>query len=535
MSRVNKGNFHVPERNLPSRRRFLEKAALVSAGGLITRWPQLVAHTGEHFSGIESHIPLKPNIVFILADDLGYGDLACQNPNSRIPTPNLDRLATLGMRFTDAHSPSAVCTPTRYGTLTGRYCWRTRLKRGVLGPWGPPLIERERLTVGKLLQCYGYHTACIGKWHLGIDWPTTDGQPPFNRENQCNVDFSQHLAEGPTTRGFDSYFGTAVPNYPPYCFVENDRTIGVPTRSAPRDLKLSGRYGHLDLRPGPMLDNWDLSRILPALTDRAVSYIEEQGSRHPGQPFFLYFPLTAPHTPIVPTAEFQGRSGCGLYGDFVMQVDHTVGRVLAALDRTGLSENTLLLFTSDNGPEGSAYARIREEGHFSMGDLRGIKRDLWEGGHRVPFIARWPGRVEPGSVSSETICLTDLMATVSDLIGYELGSHAGEDSYSILPALLGEQLDRPIREATVHHSHTGRFAIRRGDWVLIDSPTGGDRSEPDWFKQTRGYVQHDRPGELFNLSRDISERSNLYDEHPEIVRDLKMLLARYRETGRSNY
>lgn len=525
----------MPELDLPNRRKFLQTAALYSAGGLISRWPLHVSRTGEYPVGIDTHVPLSPNIVFILADDLGYGDLACQNPDSRIPTPNLDRLAAQGMRFTDAHTPSAVCTPTRYGVLTGRYCWRTSLQRGVLSPWDPPLIEPERLTAGRLLQRYGYHTACIGKWHLGVDWPTSDGQPPFSSVERCNVDFEQPIIGGPTTRGFDYYFGTTVPNYPPYCFVENDRTVGIPTRFAPPDLKLSGRYGPLELRPGPMLEDWDLTRILPALTDRAVSYIEERGIRDPGQPFFLYLSLTAPHTPIVPSAEFQGRSGCGLYGDFVMQVDNTVGRVLAALDRTGLADNTLVFFTSDNGPEKFAYARIREEGHFSMGDLRGVKRDLWEGGHRIPFIARWLGRVEPGSVSGEIICLTDLIATISALVGHELGSHAGEDSYSILPALLGEKLDRPIREATVHHSHSGRFAIRRGEWVLIDSPSGDDNGEPDWFRQMRGYVQHDRPGELFNLSRDITERSNLYDEYPDIVSDLKMLLARYRETGRSNY
>ena len=384
----------------------------------------------------------KPNIVFILADDLGYGDVGYLNPQSRIPTPNIDRLATQGVRLTDAHDPTAVCTPTRYGIMTGRYCWRSRLKRGVLAPWEETLIESGRLTVPALLKRNGYDTAAVGKWHLGWQWPTTDGKPPVFKDGETNVDFTKRIAEGPTTRGFDSYFGTDVPNYPPYCFIENDRTVGMPTDVLPMKQLLAdaqGRgFGPLGLRPGPMLPGWELVNILPALTDRALRFIEERREQPRRKPFFLYFSLTGPHTPIVPAPRFQGKSKAGPYGDWVHQIDWTVGQVLAALDRSGLADDTLLIFTSDNGPEKFAYDLAQEFRHYSMGSWRGVKRDIWEGGHRVPFLARWPGRIKPGSASTEVICQTDLLATVAAIVGDRVPPDAGEDSYNILPALLGE-------------------------------------------------------------------------------------------------
>jgi arylsulfatase A len=478
----------------------------------------------------------QPNIVYILADDLGYGDVGYLNPQSKIPTPNIDRLAAQGVRFTDAHDPTAVCTPTRYGILTGRYCWRSRLQRGVLPPWGETLIEPGRLTVPALLKTHGYSTAAIGKWHLGWRWPTIDGQPPAFKDGKCNVDFSKAIADGPTTRGFDYYFGTDVPNYPPYCFIENRRTIGVPTDILPLKKLLSEKgtgFGPLDCRPGPMLPGWELVKILPALADKAVQYIEGQAKKSPRTPFFLYFPLTGPHTPIVPAPRFQGNSKAGPYGDWVFQIDWTVGQVLDALDRSGLAKDTLVVFTSDNGPENFAYARAREYRHYSMGNLRGVKRDVWEGGHRVPFLARWPGRIRAGTASNEIICQTDLMATLAAMLGTKLPENAGEDSYNILPALLGEKLANPIREATVMHSAKGNFAIRQGSWVLIDHPTGDDNKEPEWFKEERHYESHNFPGELYDLREDLPERKNLYGEHPEIVQKLKALLEKYKREGRS--
>ena len=478
--------------------------------------------------------PPRPNIVYILADDLGYGDLGCYNADSKIPTPNLDRLAGEGMRFTDAHAPTSVCTPTRYALLTGRYSWRTRLQRGVLALWAKPLIAPERLTVASLLQQHGYATACIGKWHLGWDWPVKDGKPPGDSaDGLSNLDLARPIANGPTTRGFDYYFGMDVPNHPPYCFIENDRTLGIPTL---RDTGRAGGFNH----SGPMLPDWKQENILPGLTRRAVSWVEE--SAKSGKPFFLYLPLTSPHFPVVPSPEFKGKSKAGDYGDFVFQTDWTVGQVLDALERAGVADNTLVIFTSDNGPEitgevnPGTYDRVQQSGHRSSGALRGAKRDAWESGHRVPFIARWPVQIKAGAVSDETMCHVDFMATVAALLGAKLPDHAAEDSVNVLPVLLGATRSAPAREATVHHSAQGKFALRKGDWVLIDAPTGDDngpRGEPQWLKAERGYFPHDQPGELFNLREDPAQRHNRYAEKPQVVSELKALLEKYKTEGRS--
>ncbi len=475
----------------------------------------------------------KPNIVYILADDLGYGDLGCYNAQSKIPTPRLDGLASEGMRFTDAHSPSSVCTPTRYALLTGRYAWRTRLQRNVLGPWDKPLIAQDRLTVGKLLQQNGYATACIGKWHLGQNYATTDGKPPVGgaRNALSNVDFAQPISDGPVTRGFDHYFGTIVPNYPPYCFIDDDRTVGIPS------LPMDGANFNI---PGPAVAGWKLEDILPGLTTHAVTWIEEAAKND--RPFFLYFSLTSPHYPVVPSSAFAGSTPVGAYGDFVHQTDWSIGQILDALERAGVSENTLVIFTSDNGPEitgevkPGAYDRVQKYGHRSAGELRGAKRDAWEGGHRVPFIARWPGKITAGTSSNEVICHVDFLATVAALLEKTLPDNTAEDSVSILPVLLGQKLDAPVREATVHHSARGKFAIRRGDWVFIDAPSGDDNGthgEPQWLKDERGYTQHAHPGELFNLRDDPTQRENRYDEKPELVLELKSLLQKYQQEGRS--
>ena len=474
-----------------------------------------------------------PNIVYILADDLGYGDLGCYNKSSKIPTPRLDRLAGEGMLFTDAHSPSSVCTPTRYALLTGRYAWRTRLQRNVLGPWDKPLIAADRLTVSKLLQQHGYATACVGKWHLGQNYATTDGKPVIGGAKNAlsNVDFTQPIGDGPIARGFDHYFGTIVPNYPPYCFIENDRTVGIPS------VPMSGANFNI---PGPTIPDWKLENILPQLTNHAVEWIEKQSQTK--KPFFLYFALTSPHYPVVPAPEFVGKTSVGAFGDFVHQTDWSIGQVLDALDRAGMANNTLVIFTSDNGSEitgevkPGAYDRVQQFGHRSSGELRGAKRDAWEGGHRVPFVARWPGKIKAGAVSDETMCHVDFMATVADIVEHKLPDSAAEDSVSILPVLVGEQLKAPIREATVHHSARGKFAIRQGDWVLIDAPSGDDNGangEPAWLKSERGYSSHQHSGELYNVRDDLSQRHNLYAEKPEIVRKLNALLTKYKEEGRS--
>jgi arylsulfatase A-like enzyme len=480
---------------------------------------------------LASHAPLrgaeppKPNIVYILADDLGYGDAGCYNPASKIPTPHIDRLAKEGVRFTDAHSPSAVCTPTRYALLTGRYAWRTRLQRNVIGPFSQPLIAERQLTVAELLRRHGYATACVGKWHLGWGWPApaADG----------TRDFTRPIPAGPTTRGFDTYFGTDVPNYPPYCFLENDRTVGIPSAAAP-----VGRDSFNIA--GPMVPGWKLVDVLPGLERRAVETIE--AAARGGKPFFVYLPLTSPHFPVVPTAAVRGRSAAGAYGDFVVQTDQVVGAVLDALRRGGVAENTLVILTSDNGPEVTgevnpgAYDRLRQFGHASMGTLRGAKRDAWEGGHRVPFVARWPGRIRAGSTCDETVCHVDLMATLAALLGTPLPADAGVDSVNILPALLGEKRTAPLREATVHHSAQGKFAVRRGDWVLILAPTGDDnrkQGEPAWFQKDRGYTPHADAGELFNLATDPTQTHNRYATEPARVAELVTLMGRYVTEGRS--
>jgi len=274
-----------------------------------------------------------------------------------------------------------------------------------------------------------------------------------------------------------------------------------------------------------MSPHFEFDQVLATLTRKATEFVR----RPRKQPYFLYFPLTGPHTPWVPRAEFKGRSKAGLYGDFVVECDWVVGEVLKAVDPA----NTLVIFTSDNGPERYAYQRIPDFNHHSMGSFRGVKRDAWEGGHRVPFLARWQGRIRPGSTCDEIICLTDLMATCAALDGAKLPANAGEDSYNILPALLGEKLARPIREATVHHTANGQFAIRQGEWVYIDAPTGENTKEPEWFHKQRGVEPHKLTAELFNLKQDAAERRNLYGDRPEVAARLKALLQKYQREGRS--
>lgn len=477
----------------------------------------------------------KPNIVYILADDMGYGDMRCNNPASKIPTPNLDRLAEQGMRFTDAHAPSSVCTPSRYALLTGRYCWRTPLKSSVLWPWDPPLIEPDRLTVPGLLRQHKYRTACIGKWHLGWIWATHDGRPAHEGTEigklevkqrhamERNIDYTRPMRGGPVDCGFDDYFGIDVPNFPPYTWFEQDRLTHLPTEEKPDDM-----FG----LPGRMKPGWKLEDMIPEFVRRVTAYIESAGP----EPFFLYFPLTSPHTPIVPNRPFIGQSGAGLYGDFVCEADWVVGEVMAALERKGIAENTFLIFTSDNGPEcipaaaGGCYEHARQFGHYSMAHLRGVKRDTWEGGHRVPFIARWPGVTPAGAVCDQLTTLGDLMATCAQMLDVALPEDEGEDSLGILPLLQG-RTDVPTRRMAVHHSCSGRFAVRRDNWVFIDAPSGDDNGEPEWFKQERGYTPHDHPGELFNLLDDMSERRNLYAERPDMVRELSRLLDQVRRSG----
>jgi arylsulfatase A-like enzyme len=451
-----------------------------------------------------------PNIVFILADDLGWGDLRCYNPESRIPTPNADRLAREGMRFTDMHSPSAVCTPTRYGILTGRYCWRTHLKSGVLWGYSPNLIESGRMTVASMLKSRGYFTAGVGKWHLGLG----------DREK---ADYSRPLHPCPIDHGFDYYYGIpASLDMEPYLYFENDRAVEQPTSHTEGSDTPRGVFW----RPGPIAPRFQMEEVLPNLTAKAESVIRERGKK-PDAPFFLYFPLSGPHTPWVPTRQFRGRSKAGDYGDFVSQVDDTVGRIMRALDDAKLSSNTLLIFTSDNGAHWTPEDRAKFP-HRANAGWRGMKADIWDAGHRIPFLARWPEKVRAGSVSSQLGCLTDLLATAANITGTKLPDNAGEDSFSLSATLTGEG-QKPARNAVVHHSADGMFAIREGDWKLALGLGSGGFSEPRRVSDGTGRAE----GQLYNLAKDPSEAENIYARHPEVVARLSALLELYRKQGRS--
>lgn len=461
----------------------------------------------------------KSNIVYILADDLGYGDVQCLNPQrGKIQTPHLDRLAAQGMTFTDAHSGSSVCTPTRYGLLTGRYAWRTSLQAGVLdGSDDPPLIAAGRLTVPALLKQHGYTTAAIGKWHLGFGSERPAGAEPAPENAKAQnakagkkakkaagggLPVGSRIIAGPITRGFDYFWGCSNARTMSG-LIENDRVI----------------------------EKIEPIAMLPRLGERAVAYVEEHAAAaKSGKPFFLYLPLTSPHTPILPSAEWQGKSELGKYGDFVMQTDAVVGAVLAALGKHGLADNTLVIFTADNGCAPAAGTpSLESQGHFASGPFRGYKSDIWEGGHRVPFFVRWPGRVKPGSQSAQVICHADLMATCAEILTTKLPETAGEDSVSILPAVLGT--DRaPLREAVVHHSIQGLFAIRQGHWKLALCPGSGGWGKPgeaDAIAAGLPAVQ------LYDLSTDIAESKNVQADHPDVVARLSKLLEKYVADGRS--
>ena len=484
------------------------------------------------FFGVQCHAVDKPNVVYILADDLGYGDIACYNEAGRIPTPHIDQLAADGIRFTDAHTGSAVCTPTRYGILTGRYAWRSRLKRSVLNGVSPPLIEPGRMTVASLLKSRGYHTAMIGKWHLGWDYHfKTDARPDpipesFTYDPEVlPIDYTQPVKNGPDANGFDEYFaicGSLDMN--PYVYVENGTITAVPNRTTENEGKKFWRKGLTGA-------DFEHIEVLPKCVARSVEYIDARAKS--GQPFFLYLALPAPHTPILPTKEFQGKTKTNAYGDFVAQCDAHVGQIVDALKRNGILENTLLVFTSDNGCSPMAdFEELKKAGHNPNHIFRGNKADIFEGGHRVPYIAHWPAAIPPARVSDEIICVTDLLATCAEVLGATLPENAGEDSVSHLSILRGIDVETPLREATVHHSFDGAFAIRQGEWKLIFDPGSGGWSYPSPFGDEE--LLRDMPGiQLYNLDADVAERMNVYHKHPEVVEELTQLMASYVERGRS--
>jgi arylsulfatase A-like enzyme len=470
--------------------------------------------------------------VFILADDLGIGDVGCYNAASKIKTPNLDRLAAQGMRFTDAHSPSAVCTPTRYGLLTGRYAWRTRLQSGVLFGLSAPLISPERPTVASLFKAKGYRTACFGKWHLGLGWAGQTTDDPVLKGG--TVDYAKPLSDSPLSHGFDTFFGIAGSlDMPPYTYIDNDRITALPT-------EITGEGG----RKGPTAPGFSATAVLPEITRRAVAYLAERApDAKAGQPFFLYLPLNAPHTPVVPAAPWKRPHPLGHYACFAEQVDDTVGQVLAALDAQGLADQTLVLFTSDNGyapyvgivegdDRGSGKGGVKAleaQGHFPSDAWRGYKSELWEGGHRVPFLARWPGTVKPGTTCAGLLGLNDLMATAADLSGATLPDSA-TDSVSFLPLLRG---GTEGRKNVILHSLQGRFAIREGQWKLLAWSGSGGFSDGRKKGDARPPLASLPPCQLYDLASDPAEAKNLADAQPETVKRLMALLERQVAEGRT--
>lgn len=483
------------------------------------------------------HKMASPNIVIIYADDMGYGDLNIQNPDSKIPTPNLDQLASEGMRFTDAHSSSGICSPSRYALLTGTYHWRRQ--HGIVQSFGKPFFEESDVTLPQVLQKSGYTTACIGKWHLGWNWqfknePSGEmirrGKPVKFYQSQ-DIDWSKPIAGGPLDRGFDYYFGDGTINFPPYAWVENDKVLEFPTVN--QNIENSShatKEGNWEFRPGPMVEGWDPYNVLPTLTKKAVDYVNKQTKDNP---FFLYFALPSPHAPIIPNDEFIGTSEAGGYGDFMVQTDWVAGQVLNALKEKGLDENTLVIFSADNGPEKYAFARAEKYDHYSMGDFRGLKRDVWEGGHHVPFIVKWPGKIDAGSVSDEVISQVDIMATLAAVTNAEVPKNAAPDSYNFLPVLTGREYISPLREATVHNTYENVWGLRQGKWLYINASSGGHSKMPDSFKKLRNYHNFETESLLFNMENDHEQRINLYSRHPDKIEDMAHLLQKYREQGYS--
>lgn len=471
----------------------------------------------------------QPNIVILYADDLGYGDLGCYNEESKIPTPHLDKLAAGGMRFTDGHSSSGICTPSRYALLTGKHHWRDF--HGIVNALGKSVFKPDQLTLPEMLQEQGYHTACIGKWHLGWDWDAIrKPDAPANSKSHTAFDWSKPVPDGPLDHGFDHYFGDTVINFPPYAWIEDNQLVKAPDRDLKKPAAKT-KEGNWECRPGPALTDWDFYQVLPTLTEKAVDYVASRKDQD--KPFFLFVPFPSPHAPIIPNDEFDGTSQAGPYGDFVHQTDDSCGRILRALKEAGLEDNTLVFFTADNGPEHYAYAREKKFNHWSSMPLRGLKRDIYEGGHRVPFIARWPGFIEAGSQSDVLISQTDLMATLATLVDYKLPDDAAVDSFDFVPFFSKEDNEAP-RSTMVHNTYEGKYAYRDGDWLLIDTQSGyndnGRRSKA-WEEKNGIPADDSGPVELYNLATDLGQKDNLAAQHPEKVASLKKALKADRDRG----
>jgi len=478
----------------------------------------------------------SPNILILYADDLGHGDLSCYAEDSKISTPNLDALAAQGMRFTDGHSSSGICTPSRYALLTGRHHWRKF--HGIVNAFGDSPFSPERTTLPEMLKTKGYRTAAIGKWHLGWDWdairkPAPDapeGKKAKKSSSYNAFDWSKQIPNGPLAHGFDSYFGDTVINFPPYCWIRDDRVIKAPDTMMDEAKWPAIKEGNWECRPGPMTNDWNPYENIPTTTKEGVEFIHSQ--KDADQPFFLFFAYPSPHAPIIPNDEFDGKTKAGPYGDFVFETDDSCGQLLTALKDAGLSDNTIVIFTADNGPERYAYTRDEKFDHWSAGKLRGLKRDIYEGGHRVPFIVRWPGVTEAGTVSDALVSQIDIMATLAQVVGYELQDNDAEDSHDLGPLLSGDS--DAIRDTHIHNTNSKNYAIRHGDWVLIQGKDGYmSTRNKDWEKRHGYPADHSGKVELYNLKTDLGQKSDVADAHPEKVQELSSLLSEIRERGHS--
>jgi len=437
-------------------------------------------------------------------------------------------MAAEGIRFTDAHAPSSVCTPTRYSVLTGRYSWRSRLKDGLISGFCPPLIDPARPTVASVLKQAGYATAAIGKWHVGVDWqPKPFESPPGAMEpfSHEGIDFTRPIVNGPTALGFDRFFGLAGSlNMPPFAFISQDRTVGIP--SVYYDGKEGTRVDSTDKKKGIGVEGFDFANVDVRHCEEALSFMADHRKASPDQPFFLYFTPSAPHFPCLPPAFAKDKTNISPRADLILVLDWIVGRFLEALDEMGVADDTLLIITSDNGAE-AGCEQEHAHGHLPNGGFRGSKSSIYDGGHREPLIARWPSVIEPGRVCDELVCLVDLMATAADIAGTNLAENAGEDSISIVPLLRGGH--SPVRDTVVHHSFRGRFAIRKGPWKLVESLDGGD-----FFTRERRRPGPGEPdGQLFNMANDPTESQDIYESNPDIVRELRTLLRGCQDEGRS--
>ena len=482
----------------------------------------------------------QPNVLILYADDLGFGDLGCYNKKSRIPTPNLDRLASESVRFTDGHSSSGICTPSRFAMLTGRHHWRDF--HGIVNAFGGSVFKPERLTLPEMLKEKGYKTAAIGKWHLGWNWDAIrnkevraitvqEGRRKKQQLGPEAFDWTKSIPNGPLDHGFDYYFGDTVINFPPYCWIENDKVV-----KAPDTLMQTGKWkkikeGGWECRPGPMVTGWDPYENIPTTTKKGVDYIKEAAKAE--EPFFLYFAYPAPHAPIIPNDEFDGKSKAGPYGDFVYETDHSIGQLLQALKDSGQAENTIVIFSADNGPEHYAYTRDAKFDHWSAHPFRGLKRDAYEGGHHVPFMVKYPGVTMAGTVNDALVSQIDIMATLASVVGYDLpDKNAAEDSHDLLPLLKGQV--KSIRTSHIHNTFDHTWAFREGDWVLVTGKSGHhSRVTKEWLKKHDYPKTESKQPRLFNLREDIGQRNDLAAKHPEKVKAMETSLARIRAQGYS--